>query len=43
VAIFSPILSALVQWVMLMGVAELSSAFPSSGVSEAEQIQLATF
>ncbi|KAJ5380098.1 uncharacterized protein N7496_002526 [Penicillium cataractarum] len=31
VAIFSPIISALVQWIMLMGVAELSSAFPSSG------------
>lgn len=32
VAVFSPVVSALVQWIMLMGVAELSSAFPSSGV-----------
>ncbi|KAJ5678945.1 amino acid transporter [Penicillium macrosclerotiorum] len=31
VAIFSPIISATVQWIMLLGVAELSSAFPSSG------------
>ncbi|KAJ6094544.1 hypothetical protein N7467_002057 [Penicillium canescens] len=31
VAVFSPIISALVQWVMLLGVAELASAFPSSG------------
>ncbi|KAJ5097065.1 amino acid transporter [Penicillium angulare] len=31
VAIFSAIISALVQWIMLLGVAELSSAFPSSG------------
>lgn len=34
VAIFSPILSAVTQWIMLQGVSELSSAFPSSGVSD---------
>lgn len=33
VAIFSPLISALVQWIVLMGVSELASAFPSSGVS----------
>lgn len=33
VAIFSPLISAIVQWLVLLGVSELASAFPSSGVS----------
>ncbi|CAG8047160.1 unnamed protein product [Penicillium salamii] len=31
IAVFSPIISALTQWIMLQGVSELASAFPSSG------------
>ncbi|KAL4906340.1 hypothetical protein BDW74DRAFT_177354 [Aspergillus multicolor] len=31
VAVFSPILSAVTQWIILQGVSELASAFPSSG------------
>lgn len=33
VAVFSPVISAIIQWITLLGVSELSSAFPSSGVS----------
>lgn len=39
VAVFSPILSALTQLIMLQGVSELASAFPSSGVSRQEYFQ----
>ncbi|PYI16615.1 amino acid transporter [Aspergillus violaceofuscus CBS 115571] len=31
VAVFSPLLSGIVQWIVLTGVSELASAFPSSG------------
>lgn len=37
VAVFSPILSALTQLIMLQGVSELASAFPSSGVSRCQE------
>lgn len=39
VAVYSPIISALTQWIMLQGVSELASAFPSSGVSHFKKEQ----
>lgn len=39
-AVFAIILSAIAQWIVLLGLAELSSAMPSSGVSHERALAL---